>query len=61
MDWAAAQGRARSVGEVGGLLYLGTVELDGLGIPDLFTLICFGRALLLGKMCLPSTFHLDSD
>ena len=38
-----------------------TVEVDGLGIPDLFILVCFGRALLLGKMCLPSTFHLDSD
>lgn len=38
-----------------------TVELDGLGIPDLFTLVCFGRVFLLGKMCLPSLFHLDSD
>lgn len=39
----------------------GTVELDGLGILDLFILACFGRVLLLGKVCLPRTFHLASD
>lgn len=60
MDWAGAWGRPKCRGG-GRAVILDTAELDGLGIPDLFIHVCFGRALLLGKMCLPSTFHLDSD
>lgn len=59
MDWAGAWGRPKCRG--GRTVILDTAELDGLGIPDLFIHVCFARALLLGKMCLPSTFHLDSD
>lgn len=58
VDWASAQ-RTRNAEE--GSVIWGTVELDRRGIPDLFILVCFGRVLLLGKMCLPRTFHLDSD
>lgn len=36
------------------------IELERLRISDLSVLVCFGWALLLGKMCLLSTFHLDS-
>lgn len=63
--WSDGLGRCLGETEVQrrweGSVILDTAELDGLGIPDLFIHVCFGRALLLGKMCLPSTFHLDSD
>lgn len=59
MDWACAQGEVKRRQE--GSVIWDTAELDGLGIPDLFVLVCFGRALLFGKIYLPSTFHLDSS